>query len=132
MTTPQKLRNLISKASPWWGVITRDVRQKTMTRKPNNRRGVWWLAAFVVPLFPLAWAIHQVRTLPPEAQGGFDVPIFMWLGGIAAGALALIFSVISILRHEARSYFSLITGIPGFVLVVTAVGWFIFIGLKIL
>ena len=93
---------------------------------------MWWLAAFVVPLFPLAWAIHQIRTLPPEDQGGFDVAIFMWLGGIAASAIALTFSIISILRHEKHSYFSLITGIPGFVIVVSAVVGFIFIGLKMM
>ncbi len=93
-------------------------------RSSNQRNGPLWLAALLSPVLPLTYAFCRVLTLTPESQGGWDVPILMWAGALAASVLAFIFSGASFLRRENRRCFSLITGLPGLLLLLSAVVFF--------
>ena len=64
--------------------------------------------------------MFRMLTLPPDLQGGWDVPILMWLGGVEAAVVATGFAAVSLLRKERRRHFALITGIPGILLVLGA------------
>jgi hypothetical protein len=97
---------------------------------PTGRQGWCWLASLIVPVAILAITFGRWKAIPIE-QRELQVLVLIWLGIIEAGFSAMVLSAAAWLRRESWRRLSLLTGIPGALLMILFFGWLEFVALKI-